>query len=86
MSENIDELRVRKPVHHITITHIFMSSLSLQNMLITLRVSELQMLLGFAGRNKTGRKNELQQRALELLRVRSHPIQQKIRELYKTIQ
>ncbi|KAJ3649925.1 hypothetical protein Zmor_021641 [Zophobas morio] len=58
----------------------------LRNMLITFRVSELQMLLGFAGRNKSGRKTELQQRALELLRVRSHPIHQKIRDLYKTIQ
>ncbi|KAB0803191.1 hypothetical protein PPYR_00161 [Photinus pyralis] len=58
----------------------------LRNMLITFRVSELQMLLGFAGRNKSGRKNELQQRALELLHVRSHPIHQKIRDLYKTIQ
>ncbi|CAH0551487.1 unnamed protein product [Brassicogethes aeneus] len=58
----------------------------LRNMLVTFRVSELQMLLGFAGRNKSGRKNELQQRALELLRVRSHPIHQKIRDLYKTIQ
>lgn len=58
----------------------------LRNMLATFRVSELQMLLGFAGKNKTGRKNELQQRALELLRVRSHPIHQKIRDLYKTIQ
>ncbi|KAJ8924331.1 hypothetical protein NQ315_007127, partial [Exocentrus adspersus] len=57
-----------------------------QSMLITFRVSELQMLLGFAGRNKSGRKTELQQRALELLRVRSHPIHQKIRDLYKTIQ
>lgn len=57
-----------------------------KNMLITFRVSELQMLLGFAGRNKSGRKTELQQRALELLRVRSHPIHQKIRDLYKTIQ
>lgn len=57
-----------------------------QNMLVTFRVSELQMLLGFAGRNKTGRKTELQQRAIDLLRVRSHPIQQKIRDLYKTIQ
>lgn len=58
----------------------------LRSMLVTFRVSELQMLLGFAGRNKSGRKNELQQRALELLRVRSHPIQQKIRDLYKAIQ
>lgn len=57
-----------------------------QTMLLSFRVSELHMLLGFAGRNKSGRKTELQQRALELLRVRSHPIHQKIRELYKTIQ
>ncbi|XP_072395892.1 E3 SUMO-protein ligase PIAS2-like isoform X2 [Diabrotica undecimpunctata] len=55
-------------------------------MLATFRVSELQMLLGFAGRNKSGRKTELQQRALDLLKVRSHPIHQKIRDLYKTIQ
>lgn len=55
-------------------------------MLISFRVSELQMLLGFAGRNKSGRKNELLQRALELLHHRSHPIHQKIRDLYKTIQ
>ncbi|XP_015181369.1 PREDICTED: E3 SUMO-protein ligase PIAS3 isoform X4 [Polistes dominula] len=55
-------------------------------MILSFRVSELQMLLGFAGRNKSGRKNELQARALELLRLRSHPVQLKIRELYKTIQ
>ena len=56
-------------------------------MVLSFRVSELQMLLGFAGRNKSGRKNELQGRALELLRLRSHPaIRLKIRELYKTIQ
>ncbi|XP_015181365.1 PREDICTED: E3 SUMO-protein ligase PIAS3 isoform X2 [Polistes dominula] len=58
----------------------------LENMILSFRVSELQMLLGFAGRNKSGRKNELQARALELLRLRSHPVQLKIRELYKTIQ
>ncbi|XP_050465412.1 E3 SUMO-protein ligase PIAS3 isoform X3 [Cataglyphis hispanica] len=59
----------------------------LENMVLSFRVSELQMLLGFAGRNKSGRKNELQGRALELLRLRSYPaIRLKIRELYKTIQ
>ncbi|XP_066594390.1 E3 SUMO-protein ligase PIAS1 [Prorops nasuta] len=58
----------------------------LENMVLSFRVSELQMLLGFAGRNKSGRKTELQTRALELLRIRSHPVQLKIRELYKTIQ
>lgn len=60
--------------------------LVLQNMVMTFRVSELQMLLGFAGRNKSGRKNELQTRALDLLRLKSAPIQMKIRELYKSIQ
>ncbi|XP_053984379.1 E3 SUMO-protein ligase PIAS2 isoform X2 [Hylaeus anthracinus] len=55
-------------------------------MVLSFRVSELQMLLGFAGRNKSGRKTELQTRALELLRLRSHPVQLKIRELYKSIQ
>ncbi|XP_046662197.1 E3 SUMO-protein ligase PIAS2 isoform X2 [Homalodisca vitripennis] len=58
----------------------------LRNMVMTFRVSELQMLLGFAGRNKSGRKNELQTRALDLLRLKSAPIQMKIRELYKSIQ
>ncbi|KAJ8673121.1 hypothetical protein QAD02_004383 [Eretmocerus hayati] len=58
----------------------------LENMVLSFRVSELQTLLGFAGRNKSGRKNELQTRALELLRLRSHPVQVKIRELYKAIQ
>ncbi|XP_001607391.2 E3 SUMO-protein ligase PIAS2 isoform X3 [Nasonia vitripennis] len=62
------------------------SELEYLNMVLSFRVSELQMLLGFAGRNKSGRKNELQTRALELLRLRSHPVQLKIRELYKTIQ
>ncbi|XP_057322493.1 uncharacterized protein LOC130665874 isoform X2 [Microplitis mediator] len=58
----------------------------LENMVLSFRVSELQMLLGFAGRNKSGRKDELQTRALELLKLRSHHAELKIRELYKTIQ
>lgn len=55
-------------------------------MVLSFRVSELQMLLGFAGRNKTGRKTDLQARALELIRVRSPTIPNKIRELYRSIQ
>ncbi|XP_026287154.1 E3 SUMO-protein ligase PIAS4 isoform X2 [Frankliniella occidentalis] len=62
------------------------STAELRNMLMSFRVSELQMLLGFAGRNKSGRKTELQARALELLRLRSEPVSMKIRELFKTIQ
>ena len=53
---------------------------------MTFRVSELQMLLGYAGKNKTGRKNDLQNRALEIVRLRNPTFHQKIRELYKTIQ
>lgn len=50
------------------------------------RVTELQALLGFAGKNKTGRKNELQARCLELVKGKSPPIVMKIRELYRSIQ
>jgi len=59
---------------------------ALKNMVLSFRVSELQMLLGFAGRNKSGRKTELQARAVELLRLRSTPVQMKIKDLYKSIQ
>jgi len=57
-----------------------------QNMVLSFRVSELQILLGFAGRNKSGIKTELQARAVELLQLRSTPIQMKIKDLYKSIQ
>ncbi|XP_037073781.1 E3 SUMO-protein ligase PIAS2-like [Pollicipes pollicipes] len=58
----------------------------LKRMVMTFRVSELVMLLGYAGRNKTGRKQELQARALELAKSRVVSVVNKIRELYKTIQ
>ena len=57
-----------------------------QRMVMTFRVSELVMLLGYAGRNKTGRKQELQARALDLAKSRVTSVVNKIRELYKTIQ
>lgn len=44
------------------------------------------MLLSFAGRSRSGRKTELQTRALELIKLRSSPINAKIRELYRSIQ
>ena len=57
---------------------------SFQQLITSFRVSELQVLLGFAGRNKSGRKQELLQRALQLVeRGCSTPIQIKIRELYR---
>uniref|UniRef100_A0A8K9UKH1 Protein inhibitor of activated STAT 1 n=1 Tax=Oncorhynchus mykiss TaxID=8022 RepID=A0A8K9UKH1_ONCMY len=57
-------------------------SLSLQ-MVMSLRVSELQVLLGYAGRNKHGRKHELLTMALHLLKAGCSPaVQMKIKELY----
>ncbi|XP_037508626.1 E3 SUMO-protein ligase PIAS2-like [Rhipicephalus sanguineus] len=57
-----------------------------RQMILNFRVSELQVLLGFAGRNKSGKKQELQLRALELLRGHSTPILMKIRDLHKLVQ
>ncbi|XP_029436264.1 LOW QUALITY PROTEIN: E3 SUMO-protein ligase PIAS3 [Rhinatrema bivittatum] len=56
----------------------------LKHMVMSFRVSELQVLLGFAGRNKSGRKHELLSRALHLLKAGSSPhVQMKIKELYR---
>ncbi|XP_057209689.1 E3 SUMO-protein ligase PIAS2 isoform X1 [Triplophysa rosa] len=53
-------------------------------MLSSFRVSEHQVLLGFAGRNQSGRKHELLLRALYLLRSGCSPaVQIKIKELYR---
>ncbi|GFO21346.1 E3 sumo-protein ligase [Plakobranchus ocellatus] len=58
----------------------------LKQMVSSFRVSELHVLLGFAGRNKSGRKQELTQRALALVQKNcSLPVQIKIRELYRQI-
>ncbi|NXL68227.1 PIAS3 ligase, partial [Chordeiles acutipennis] len=56
----------------------------LQHMVMSFRVSELQVLLGFAGRNKSGRKHELLAKALQLLKSGCSPaVQMKIKELYR---
>ncbi|XP_010212348.1 PREDICTED: E3 SUMO-protein ligase PIAS2 isoform X1 [Tinamus guttatus] len=53
-------------------------------MVSSFRVSELQVLLGFAGSNKSGRKHDLLMRALHLLKSGCSPaVQIKIRELYR---
>ena len=44
------------------------------------------MLLGYAGKNKTGRKNELQHRAIEIAKSKNPTFLHKIKELYKSIQ
>jgi len=59
---------------------------ALRDMIASFRVSELQLLLGFAGRNKYGKKEELLARSLELVKIRSTPLQSKIKELYKSSQ
>uniref|UniRef100_UPI00358EFC24 E3 SUMO-protein ligase PIAS1-like isoform X3 n=1 Tax=Myxine glutinosa TaxID=7769 RepID=UPI00358EFC24 len=54
------------------------------NMVMSFRVSELQVLLGFAGQNKSGRKHELLTRALHLLRSDTSPsLRVKVQELYR---
>ncbi|KAM6306871.1 E3 SUMO-protein ligase PIAS2-like isoform 2-T2 [Podargus strigoides] len=56
----------------------------LRNMVSSFCVSELQVLLGFAGRNKSGRKHDLLIRALHLLKSGCSPaVQIKIWELYR---
>ena len=52
---------------------------------MSFRVAELQMLLGFAGKQKSGKKNELQVHALELLKGRNltTSVQNKIKELHR---
>ncbi|KAJ8286979.1 hypothetical protein GJAV_G00045570 [Gymnothorax javanicus] len=56
----------------------------LRNMLSSFRVSELQVLLGFAGVNKSGHKHMLLLRALHLLKSGCSPVVQiKIKELYR---
>lgn len=58
--------------------------ISFQHMLMSFRVSELQILLGFGGRSKSGRKHELMGRALQLLKCeRNYQIRSKIKELYR---
>ncbi|XP_075995051.1 E3 SUMO-protein ligase PIAS1 isoform X2 [Genypterus blacodes] len=53
-------------------------------MVMSLRVSELQVLLGYAGRNKHGRKHELLTKALHLIKAGCSPaVQMKIKELYR---
>ena len=76
----MDPATPRSAVHPMTLFDAF------QRMVMTFRVSELVMLLGYAGRNKTGRKQELQARALDLAKSRVTSVVNKIRELYKTIQ
>lgn len=51
---------------------------------MSFRVSELQALLGFAGRSKSGRKPELLGRALQLLKCEENfQIRAKIQGLYR---
>jgi len=58
----------------------------LRQMILSYRVNDLQVLLSFAGKNRQGRKEELLARALDLVKLRSVPLQAKIREIYKASQ
>lgn len=56
-----------------------------KNMVLAFRMSELQTLMVFAGRSKTGRKTDLQDRAVALCRLNSNDINLKIKELSATM-
>ncbi|KAF8782165.1 E3 SUMO-protein ligase PIAS1 like protein [Argiope bruennichi] len=58
------------------------ADVELSKMIRAFRVSDLQSLLSYAGRNKGGKKYDLQNRALDLLKLRSSAIEMKIREIY----
>lgn len=54
-------------------------------MVMSFRVSDLQMLLGYVGRSKSGLKHELVTRALQLVQFDCSPeVFKKIKELYET--
>lgn len=54
-------------------------------MVMSFRVSDLQMLLGFVGRSKSGLKHELVTRALQLVQFDCSPeLFKKIKEIYET--
>lgn len=58
------------------------SDSELSKMIRAFRVSDLQSLLTYAGRNKGGKKYDLQNRALDLIKLRSAAVDMKIRELH----
>lgn len=58
----------------------------LKSMVLQFKVTDLQLLLGFAGQNKNGRKNELQKKALNLINYKmSIPLEMKIRQMYRDL-
>lgn len=59
-----------------------MAESDLRNMVMNFRVSDLQVLLGYAGKNKTGKKQELQSRAIELVKMNYPHVTSKIKELH----
>ncbi|XP_065570850.1 E3 SUMO-protein ligase PIAS2-like isoform X2 [Artemia franciscana] len=60
-----------------------MSDQELRSMVLAFRVSELTMLLSFGGKSSAGRKQDLQQRALDVIKMKNPAINAKIKEIYK---
>ncbi|XP_067933954.1 E3 SUMO-protein ligase PIAS2-like isoform X2 [Watersipora subatra] len=54
----------------------------LRRMVQAFRITELQVLLGYSGKQKTGKKQELMERAMALLRNPSYSLVSKIKELH----
>ncbi|GFW82403.1 hypothetical protein TNCV_3818831 [Trichonephila clavipes] len=60
------------------------SEAELAKMVRAFRVSDLQSLLTYAGRNKGGKKYDLQNRALDLIKLRSAAVDMKIKEIHNS--
>jgi hypothetical protein len=56
-----------------------------RSMVLAFRMAELRTLLNFAGKNRTGKKQDLQTRALDLVKVDSVKIKDKITEVSNTM-
>nr|CAD7398244.1 unnamed protein product [Timema cristinae] len=81
----LESVTTSKPAFSPTENYFLWKTLSLdQNMILSFSVSQLQALLDYAGRNKSGRKTELQSRAVDLLKLHSTPVNMKIKALYKS--
>uniref|UniRef100_A0A6I8PLV4 E3 SUMO-protein ligase PIAS4 n=1 Tax=Ornithorhynchus anatinus TaxID=9258 RepID=A0A6I8PLV4_ORNAN len=78
------EQRLAVPASGMVVAKMAAELVEAKNMVMSFRVSDLQMLLGFVGRNKSGLKHELITRALQLVQFDCSPeVFKKIKELYE---
>uniref|UniRef100_A0A8C5LYV0 RING-type E3 ubiquitin transferase n=2 Tax=Leptobrachium leishanense TaxID=445787 RepID=A0A8C5LYV0_9ANUR len=80
-----DHVEQRRPARGMLEAKMAAELVEAKNMVMSFRVSDLQMLLGYVGRSKSGLKHELMARALQLVQFDCSPeVFKKIKELYET--